>query len=35
MALKVDFKAGSAAVAADDELYVKRLIADVASEPWS
>ena len=32
MALKVDPKAGSAAVAADDELYVKRLIADVASE---
>jgi hypothetical protein len=32
MSLKVDPKAGSAAVAADDELYVKRLIADVASE---
>src|ERR1700747_2037934 len=32
MALKVEPKAESAAVAVDDELYVKRLIADVASE---
>ena len=31
MALKVEPNAGSA-IAADDELYVKRLIADVASE---
>lgn len=32
MALKVDAKSGSAVLAADDELYVKRLIAEVASE---
>jgi hypothetical protein len=32
MALKVDPEPGSAAITADDELYVKRLIANVASE---